>query len=666
MWNEGSASTQRTSRCAWRQEANSVRAASRVARRPAALTAVVAGLALALGGAGCAARPAAPRGLNVLLVTLDTTRADALGCYWSPATSTPNLDRLASEGARFDRATACTPLTFPSHCTILTGTWPLVHGMRANASVSLGDQAVTVAELVSEAGYRSRAVVSAFVLKRMFGLAQGFELYNDSMPLAAPNRAALERTADLTANAAIANLTELAPARFFLWVHFYDPHYPYRSRSGHPDDSREAYAEEVAFVDLQLGRVLQALDRLGLADATAVVVVGDHGEGLGDHGESEHGYLLYETTQRVPLLIRCPGVVPAGKVVETRVRTVDVAPTLLELAGLERRPEMQGESLIKLATTIGPHPDRTAYGESWEASSALAMAPLLSLHLGDWKLVDGARPRLYALAADPAEKRDLAEVDPSRVAAMRRALRDLTATSRLDDGAAATVDDDTADALAALGYVAGSGRGSAPDSGTGALGAADDPYEQIETIERFSAAMRDFGADPGSAEALLREVIRRRPEAPTPFSYLIRLLRRSKREDEAAGFFREILVERPDARMPRLQLARLDLEKGRVDEGIGELELLLLREPDDVEVLLEIGRARRNAGELDRARGHLERARELEPRSPRPLIELALVASAAGDVAAAQALLGQAQTLDPSSVEIQRELARLRQADAAP
>jgi Flp pilus assembly protein TadD len=294
------------------------------------------------------------------------------------------------------------------------------------------------------------------------------------------------------------------------------------------------------------------------------------------------------------------------------------------------------------------------------------MAPLRSLHQGDWKLVDGARPRLFDLAADPAEQRDLAEADPARVTAMRRALRDLTATSRPDGSAAATVDDDTADALAALGYVAGSGRGSAPDRGTGALGAADDPYVQIETIERLSAAMRDFGPDPGSAEALLREVIRRRPEAPTPYSHLIRLLRRSKREDEAAGFFREILVERPDARMPRLQLARLDLEKGRVDEGIGQLELLLLRDPDDVEALLELGRARRGTGELDRARGHLERARELAPANPRPLIELALVATTAGDPATAVSLLEKALTLDPGAAEIERELARARQAAAGP
>lgn len=642
-------------------------ATNRTARRPAHLLVVAVALALVVGGAGCAAPPTVPAGLNLVLLTLDTTRADALGCYGSSSASTPNLDRLASEGARFNRVTACTPLTFPSHCTILTGTWPLEHGVRANGRGSLGEEAVTVAEVVNAAGYRTRAVVSSFVLKRMFGLAQGFELYNDSMPLAAPNRPALERTADQTANAAIANLTELAPARFFLWVHFYDPHYPYRSRAGHPDDSREAYAEEIAFTDLHVGRVLDALERLGIADRTAVVVVGDHGEGLGDHGESEHGFLLYETTQRVPLLIRCPGVVPAGRVVDTRVRTVDVAPTLLELAGLTRRPEMRGESLIELATSGGPRPDRPAYGESWEAHDTLAMAPLRSLHQGDWKLVDAPRPRLFDVSADPAEERNLAGDDPARLAAMRQALAELVAASQPGSGGTGSVvDDDTADALAALGYASADGRGSVPDRQAGDRWLNDDPYEQLELTERLAAALRAMTDDPQAAAALLRELVHARPEAPTPLYDLTRMLRRRGREGEVLDICREVLVQHPNARLPRLHLARLELRQGRIDNGIGQLELLLLQDPDDVEVLVEMGKARRSAGELDRARGHLERARELAPGSPRPFIELSLVAAAAGDPATALSLLEQAQALEPGSAEIERELARARQTLAAP
>jgi arylsulfatase A-like enzyme/Flp pilus assembly protein TadD len=625
-------------------------------------------MAMVLGGAGCAARPAVPGDLNLLLVTVDTTRADALGCYGSPAAVTPNLDRLAAEGALFSRVTACTPMTLPSHCTILTGTWPLVHGVRANGAGILGEQAVTVAEVLSESGYRSRAVVGAFVLKRMFGLAQGFELYNDSIPPAAPGQLSLERTADQVADAAIANLTELAAARFFLWVHFYDPHYPYRSPAGHPEDSREAYLEEIAFTDLHVGRVLEALERLGIAGRTAVVVVGDHGEGLGDHGESEHGFLLFETTQRVPLLIRCPGVVPGGTVVDARVRTIDVAPTLLELAGLPRRPEMGGEGLLELATGTGPHADRPAYGESWEAHNTLAMAPLRSLHQGNWKYVDAPKLRLFDVSVDSFEDRNVAGDNPERVVAMQQALRELVAAAQPGSGdTGLLVDDDTADALAALGYASAAGTDDVAGRRNGDRGVDnDDPFEQVELTERLAAAVRAMKDDPPAAEALLRELVDTRPEAPTPLYDLTRLLRRRGRESEVLDFCRELLVKHPDARLPRLHLARLELGKGQLDEGIGQLELLLLQGPDDVEVLIELGRARRSAGELDRARGHLERARELAPANPRPLIELALVESQAGNPAAALPLLEQAQTLDPSSAEIQRELARVRTALAAP
>lgn len=389
--------------------------------------ATLAGLCLAATVGGCGARPSVPDDLNLLLITLGTTRTDALGCYGAPAGSTPNLDRLAAGGARFRTVTACTPLTLPSHCTILTGTWPLVHGVRADGRGRLPDEAVSVVEVLRDAGYRTQAVVGGYVVKRVFGLAQGFDGYDDAMLPAAPDRPALERRGDQVANAAIANLKRLAPTKFFLWVHFSDPSYPYHSASGHPPGSRAAYAEEVTFADLQVGRVLEAVDRFGLAGRTAVVVVGDHGEGLGDHGETEHGYLLYETTLSVPLLIRCPGLVPAGTVVDARVRTVDVAPTLVELAGLEPRPEMQGESLLGVAMGAGRGSDRAAYGESWEAHETLAMAPLQSLHQGSWKLVDAPAPQLYDLRSDPGEEHNLADLHPDRVRAMREALAELAA-----------------------------------------------------------------------------------------------------------------------------------------------------------------------------------------------------------------------------------------------
>jgi choline-sulfatase len=531
---------------------------SAVARRIASTLAGPAAAAAVLLAAGCLATTLTactaprkpPKGLNLLLITLDTTRADALGCYGSVAASTPNLDRLAAGGARFARVTACTPMTLPSHCTILTGTWPLEHGVRSNGrGGALQERSVTVAEVLAAAGFQTRAVVASFVLKRMFGLAQGFDVYDDQMTSSATNRPALERPGDQVADAAIAALVQLSSGRFFLWVHFYDPHLPYLSRSGNPPGSRAAYAEEISFVDLQVGRVLQELERVGVAGRTAVVVVGDHGEGLGDHGETEHGFLLYETTQRVPLLLRCPGFVPAGKVVEERVRTVDVAPTLIALAGVERPAEMRGESVLPLALGAGTHPGREAYGESWEAHSTLAMAPLHSLHRDDWKFVDAPRPKLFDLSADPFEEHNLAAENPTLVEEMRRELMAIVASSEAAP-VAGIVDDDTADALAALGYASSAGDGGPSVSADMTEGAdARDPYENVGTIEAYAAAVRAMVDDPPTAERLLREVIRARPEAPAALYDLTRMLRRQRREGEVMDLCRTVLDEHPDARL---------------------------------------------------------------------------------------------------------------------
>jgi arylsulfatase A-like enzyme len=616
------------------------------------------GLAALLGLNGCGGGQPGGQGLNLVLVTLDTTRADALCCYGAAAGATPNLDRLAAEGVLFRRATACTPLTLPSHSTILTGTWPSMHGVRGNGRDALADRSLTVAEALRDAGYRTRAVVGSFVVKRMFGLAQGFDEYDEAMPLAAPERPALERPGDLVVDAAIGDLGELADGPFFLWVHLYDPHLPYVSRVGHPPDSREAYAEEIAFADLQVGRLLEALDRLGLAGTTAVVVVGDHGEGLGDHGESEHGFLLVESTQRVPLLLRAPGRAVGGRVVEARVRTVDIAPTLLALAGLDPPGSMVGASLLELVDGSPEVPGRPAYGESWEAHATLAMAPLRSLHQDDWKLVDGPQPRLFDLSNDPGETTDLAPALPERVADMRAALAAIDRAP--GSGGSTTVDDETADALAALGYAtAGGPPGSA--AGTGVVSRVeDDPFAQIGVIEVFSAAVRAILTDPEAAESGLRSVVLARPEAPAALFDLTRLLRRAGREDEVLDLCREVLVVEPAARLPRLHLARLELQRGQIDEAIGQLELLLLDRLDDAEVHLELGRGLRAAGELERARTHLGLASDLAPNRAEPLVERARLEAAAGDPALAVKLLEAAQKLEPGSAAVARELERAR------
>ncbi len=616
---------------------------------------VLASLALAAVLAsftGCG-RSAPPPDLSLLLITLDTTRADVLGCYGGTEANTPNLDRLAAEGVRFDRCTACTPLTAPSHATIMTGTWPMIHKVRANGVGKLSDSATTLAEALLARGFATRAVVASFVVKRMFGLAQGFEVYDERMPLAEPRRPALERPADLVADAAISNLRDVAGSPFFMWVHFYDAHHPYVSTTGKSPDSREAYVEEIESVDRQLGRILAVVDALGIADTTAVVAVGDHGEGLGDHGEFDHGFFLYETTQHVPLIIKVPGWTAAGRSVSARVRTVDVAPTLLELAGVALPEIMQGKSLVTMLAEPEAGVDRAAYSEAWQAHDAFLMAPLRGLHQGDWKLVDAPEPMLFDLSADPDEAENVAASERDRVAVMRRALDELPRTgAHGGSGEGLAITDETAAALDALGYTAA--EADASRSVTGA-----NPLRHIETIEKFALTTRLMTTDPERAKQLLTEVVLEYPDAPGPFFRQMRLLMTKRADDGRIGFCREVITARPESKLPRLHLAQLLVRGGQIDDGIGELELLLVQAPDDAAGYLELGRVLLGVGDTEGARGHLETARRLAPRDVAVLIALARVDSAEGNLEAAAATLEAAREIEPDSMAVRAERASL-------
>jgi len=603
---------------------------------------------------GCGGDTVPPAGLSLLLVTLDTTRADVLGCYGGGEGETPNLDRLAGEGVRFERCTACTPMTAPSHATILTGTWPMVHKVRANGTGKLPDSATTVAEILLAQGFATRAVVASFVVKRMFGLAQGFEVYDERMPLSAPRRPALERPANLVAEAAISNLRDVAGSPFFMWVHFYDAHHPYVSTTGNGPDSREAYMEEIELVDRQLGRILAVLDGLGITDTTAVVVVGDHGEGLGDHGEFDHGFFLYETTQHVPLIFKVPGWTPAGGVVSTRVRTVDLAPTLLEITGVTPPEIMEGKSLVTMLAHPESGADRVAYSEAWQAHDAFGMAPLRGLHDGAWKLVDAPDPVLFDLAADPGETEDVASAHPDRVADMQHTLHQLLDVGGSDAaGERLDITDETAAALDALGYTA--------VEGDGFMGMNDEnPLHHKEAIEAYAQATRVMTTDPERAKQLLAEVVLANPEAPGPFFRQMRLHMTKRADDGRIGFCREVITARPESKLPRLHLAQLLVRDGQIDEGIGELELLLVHAPQYAAGHLELGKVLLGVGDTEGARGHLEAARRLAPRDVAVLIAFARLDAAAGDLNSAVAILEAALEIEPDSMAVRNELALAR------
>jgi len=444
--------------------------------RAAALAMVMALATLAGLPSGCGRRGHP----NVLLVTFDTVRADHVGCYGATPSPTPNLDRLAREGVLFERAMTPVPLTLPSHATMMTGQIPSRHGVRVNGAYILPPSAETLAEAFGRAGYQTGAFVSAFVLHRQFGLAQGFDAYDDSL--------VDERSAPLTTARALRWLDRRDARRpFFLWVHFYDPHTPWtppRAYRALPLPS--AYDQEIAAADGSLGEVLEWLRAHRLLDRTIVSVIADHGEGLGDHGEAEHGLFLYQESVHVPWVIRVPGAKPAGGRSTALVGTIDLAPTLCELAGLPSLPEVSGVSLRGVLRG-GPEPDRRGVVlETDYPRESFGWAPLRGLRTPEWSWIRAPQPELYRLSDDPHERTNRAATESKTAGSLDRWMSE---QFRAEESAATTpaqasqVPAEVAERLSSLGYISPSAgaAGANPDS-------LPDPKSMLAILDDFEAA----------------------------------------------------------------------------------------------------------------------------------------------------------------------------------
>jgi len=408
--------------------------------------------------------------LNVLLVTLDTTRADRLAAYGFSGIETPFLDRLAREGVRFDQTASAAPLTLPAHCSLFTGRLPPQHGVRENG-MALRSSEVTLAAILKAQGFQTAAITSSFVVASQFGLNRGFDEYVDyldeSADKAGPRaRRVLRRPANQVADRALDWLQAHAGGRFFAWLHFYDAHAPYEP----PEPYRTLYAldpylGEIAFVDEQLGRVLGFLDSRHLLDRTIVVVIGDHGESLGEHGERTHGLFVYEGVLRVPFIIRAPFTGLRGRQVDEPTRSIDMMPTVLDLLGIGVPRETQGRSLAGLMTGAERGLDLETYSESLYPRDHFGWSDLHATRAGRFKVIVAPRPELYDLVADPHELRNLYPERSAlgdRMAARARALADVRGSeppevprSGQPGGSGSRVDSEARARLAALGYVGG-------------------------------------------------------------------------------------------------------------------------------------------------------------------------------------------------------------------
>lgn len=445
-------------------------------------------VALAIGGGWLLtqSRGAAPEKVNVVLISIDTCRADRLSCYGYQRTTTPNIDAIAAEGVMFRNVISPAPNTLPAHCSMLTGTNPPYHGVHDNQNYRLPESNVTLAETLKEHGYTTGAFVSAFVLDSQFSLDQGFDTYDDNLTEGlSPGRKRNERRAEDANRAASLWLKKHAGDRFFLFMHYYEPHAPYTPPEPFASRFRnDLYAGEIAYVDHQIGELVNGLKRLKLYDQTLIMVTADHGEGLGQHGETWHSYFIYHSTAKVPLVVKLPGRRKSRTVDET-VALIDIVPTVLSYLGIPVSSQVHGHDLSPyLSGKKRSMNERYIYSESL-VPTKYGCAPLFGLETRELKYIQTSRPELYDLIDDPGETTNLVDTSPQLARAFRERLRGVIADQlrTQSDSASAVLDEDSVRRLESLGYVGGAVRE------TFEFGTRDeDPKDFLRIYERLLIA----------------------------------------------------------------------------------------------------------------------------------------------------------------------------------
>lgn len=404
---------------------------------------------------------------NVVVITMDTTRADRIGCYGADFARTPTIDALAKNGVLYKRCYAPAPITLPSHASLLTGLYPFRHGIRNNGEGRLADNAVTLQEILRDAGFKTGAVIGAFVLDSQFGLEQGFDFYEDDMSQGTQRKFAYaERKAEAVTDQAIQWLQTIGDSRYFLWAHYFDPHFDYappgvdtRPLIGSREGLNRLYDLEISYTDSQLGRLLAHVRKIEEATGrpTLVVLTSDHAESLDEHREPTHGMFIYNATQHVPLIIADSLGTAAGTVVDSPVSLVDVMPTVLKKLDLELPYEIDGRVLPQSAGTDNRGSDESSiYMESLMPWNLYRWSPLEGVIVGDFKLIAAPQPELYDLANDPGELNNLYVAGDPKVLQLADALEDLKfAELDIPDLTATEMDLDEEEIrqLASLGYL---------------------------------------------------------------------------------------------------------------------------------------------------------------------------------------------------------------------
>jgi choline-sulfatase len=586
-------------------------------KRAAAIV-IVAALALAATFWLYYAPPARVRP-NVLIVTIDTLRADRVGAYGSKTARTPTLDRLAAEGLRATDAIAQAPITMPSHASLFTGLYPPTHGVRDNGTAALSDGVVTLAQQVHGAGYTTHAFVSAVVLSRLYGLDKGFASYDDDLWAEDAPRMFMirERPARRTADRFLEWFERWKADRrdpFFAWVHFFDPHQPLEPALEDRVGATSPYDAEVTAADRATGRVIDALRAAGVLDDTIVIVTADHGESLGEHGEATHAIFVYDATVRVPLIVRHPATLPAGRVYDGPVRLIDVMPTLLGWLGVPGAEHTQGVDLLAAWKGSAPPPLVPQYTESLLSELGFGMAPLHAIRKDGFKWIRAPRSELYDLRADPGEVKNLHPSTDTRLTGIAAELDKeleavLQASQPRGNARENPMTRETLETLQSLGYLA---PGAVRRSMAGV-----DPKDGIATYNRLEDA-RHAGQerDWPKAEAIAREILAKLPDHVAARNVLGLALVRQRKYDDARETYQRSLQTEPDQFRIHANLGSLALRARDLDTSEKEFKIALDQNPRFVEAMLNLGLIASLRGSRAGAEEWYRKADEVDPGLP--------------------------------------------------
>jgi arylsulfatase A-like enzyme/Flp pilus assembly protein TadD len=604
---------------------------------------------------------------SVILITVDTLRADKVGCYGNPLVRTPTMDAWAAGGVRFEDCISQTPLTLPSHTTIMTGTLPVHHGVRDNGGFVVPSELVTMAETFKTAGYRTAAFVAAYVLDSKWGLDQGFDTYFDKFDLSRFEKISLgevQRPANEVLDEALAWIDRNRDGKFFTWIHLYDPHSPYEPPEPFKTEyPQNPYLGEIAFVDSQLARLAGTIDRLGLRDRLFLVLAADHGESLGEHLESTHGFFIYQGALHVPLIVVTPFKGTQGVVSKGTVGLVDVMPTVCEMAGLPAPAGVQGRSLVPSFFAPGAAAaDRLVYSETFYPRYHYGWSDLWSVQDGRFKLILAPVPELYDLRQDPGEEKNLVYLEKKvfeDLSARAGALRTEAQRGALESDLG-KVDEETREKLAALGYV-----GSFIDSTKLQGKKLADPKDKIVVFNELSRARESgLSGDAEGAIKTIRAIIDEDPTIGDAHFSLGNVLYKAHRFPEALDAFAKALDLKPDDSFAAINVANCYQAMGRYDEAEKFILGHIARGFEDSQFYFLLGNIKVHAGQPDKAIPYFEKCLEENRRSAsaeNALGAIYLNRGGEGDNARAEEHLAAAAAINPTLMSLRFNTAQLRE-----